>query len=157
VNVAIREARPDDAETLFAIQKAASLAAFADVYPPDRYPYPDEAILGRWRAVVADPDAAALVAERDGEAVGAAAVRADWLDGFYVVPELWGAGVAPPFHDAAVERIRAYGSERAHLWVLEANPRARRFYERRGWQLNGETRVVPFPPHPLDVGYSLEL
>jgi len=40
--------------------------------------------------------------------------------------------------------------------VLEENARARRFYERRGWQENGRTRVVPFPPNPLDVGYTLD-
>jgi hypothetical protein len=40
--------------------------------------------------------------------------------------------------------------------VLEDNARARRFYERHGWQENGETRVVPFPPNPLDVGYLLD-
>jgi hypothetical protein len=37
------------------------------------------------------------------------------------------------------------------------NARARRFYEKRGWRLNGNERVVPFPPHPLDVGYSIDL
>jgi hypothetical protein len=41
--------------------------------------------------------------------------------------------------------------------VLEQNARARRFYERRGWVLDGTERVVPFPPHPLDVGYTLSL
>ena len=35
----------------------------------------------------------------------------------------------------------------------EANERARSFYERRGWRLNGETRVVPFL-QPLDVGHA---
>ena len=32
-----------------------------------------------------------------------------------------------------------------------------RFYERRGWGENGTTRVVPYPPNPLDVGYSRAL
>jgi hypothetical protein len=41
--------------------------------------------------------------------------------------------------------------------VLEENRRARRFYERRGWELNGTSRQIEFPPHPLDVGYSLDL
>ena len=39
------------------------------------------------------------------------------------------------------------------LWVLEENRRARRFYEKCGWRLSGDSRVVEFPPHPLDVGY----
>lgn len=45
---------------------------------------------------------------------------------------------------------------RCSLWVLEANERARSFYVRRGWRPNGDTRVVPFPPRPLDVGYTID-
>jgi hypothetical protein len=36
------------------------------------------------------------------------------------------------------------------------NARARRFYERRGWRENGDSRVVAYPTNPLDVGYSLD-
>ena len=43
------------------------------------------------------------------------------------------------------------------LWTLEANVRARAFYERRGWQLDGTTKTTRHPPHPVDVGYSLDL
>jgi hypothetical protein len=67
-----------------------------------------------------------------------------------------GRGVAPPRHAAAVEAIAAAHSE-ARLWCLEGNARARRFYERNGWREYGTSRVVPFPPHPIDIGYSLEL
>lgn len=41
--------------------------------------------------------------------------------------------------------------------VLEQNTRARRFYEKCGWRLNGDTRIVSFPPYPTDVGYTIEL
>jgi hypothetical protein len=41
--------------------------------------------------------------------------------------------------------------------VLEGNTRARRFYERRGWSEDGTSRIVEFPPHPIDLGYALEL
>ena len=37
---------------------------------------------------------------------------------------------------------------------LEENWDARRFYERRGWRLTEERRVVPFPPNPIDVQYA---
>jgi len=49
------------------------------------------------------------------------------------------------------------GAEGGQLEVIEANERARRFYERHGWRENGETRVVPYPPNPIDVGYTIEL
>jgi GNAT superfamily N-acetyltransferase len=97
------------------------------------------------------------VAEIDVEAVGAAAIEGDWLNGFYVLPERWGGDVASALHEAVLDAIRATGAASAHLWVLEANARARRFYERRGWRENGTTRVVPYPPRPIDVGYSLDL
>jgi hypothetical protein len=42
----------------------------------------------------------------------------------------------------------------ARLWTLTENHRARAFYEKRGWCLTGRTRVVPFPPYPLDVEYA---
>jgi RimJ/RimL family protein N-acetyltransferase len=59
-------------------------------------------------------------------------------------------------HDRALEVVRGLGSMRCHLWVLEENARARRFYERHGWRENGRTRAVPYPPNPLDVGYTLD-
>ena len=157
MDVRIRLAGPDEAEMLFEIQKAASLAGLGHIFPADRFPYPDDAVRERWREVVAGPEHQALVAETDGEAVGVAAIEGDWLNGFYVLPDGWGSNVAPALHEAVVDSIRAAGAATAHLWVLEANARARRFYERLGWSENGTTRVVPYPPNPIDVGYSLDL
>ena len=147
----VRDSGPHEAETAFAIQREASLAALAHVYPPADYPYPDCAVRDNWRSF----GGRVLLAERDGVPVGVAGVEGQWLSGFYVVPAEWGTGVAAQLHAAAVEAIAA-GHGKGKLWCLEDNARARRFYERRGWRLNGETRVVPFPPNPLDVGYTLD-
>ena len=130
------------------LQRAASLAGFAHVFPPELHPFPDDAVRTRWR----DFAGAILLAERDGRPVGLAAFEACWLHGLYVVPEEWGSGIAGELHDAATAAMVDCAELR--LWTLEENHRARRFYERRGWRLNGETRVVPYPPGPLDVGYS---
>jgi GNAT superfamily N-acetyltransferase len=137
------------AELLAAIQEEASLAGFAHIYPPELYPFPRESVLARWRT-------AAEQVFVEGEA-GFVAVRPPWLDALYVRPAAWGTGVAARLHDRAVEALREAGVERARLWVLEENRRARRFYERRGWVLDGTSRVVEFPPNPLDLGYSLDL
>ena len=157
MDVRIRLARVDEAEVLFEIQKAASLAGLGHIFPADRFPYPDDAVRERWREVVAGPDHQAFVAEMDGQAVGVAAIERDWLNGFYVLPERWGSNVAPALHEAVVDAILTTGAVSAHLWVLEANMRARRFYEHRRWRENGTTRVVPYPPNPIDLGYSLKL
>ena len=152
----LRDASAADVETLYAIQRAGSLAAFARIFPPARYPFPDDAVRARWREAVTDPSRRVLLAERGGGAVGLVAFRPGSLEALYVMPDEWGGGVGSALHDRAVGELRPLGNE-ARLWVLEANARARRFYERRGWQLDGRERVVPFPPHPVDVGYTLSL
>jgi diamine N-acetyltransferase len=157
VDVVLRPAEPDEAEAAVAVQRAASLAALAHIFPPDRYPFPDEAVLDRWRTALADPARRVVLAERAGTPVGVLLTAPDWLEGLYVVPEEWGSGVAVLLHDEAVRAARERGVEHLHLWVLEDNHRARRFYERRGWKPNERRRRVPYPPHPDDVGYTLEL
>jgi GNAT superfamily N-acetyltransferase len=61
----------------------------------------------------------------------------------FVLPEWWGRGVAPALHGAAVAEMRARGYERARLFTPSASPRARRFYERRGWRPVGEEWFEP--------------
>jgi GNAT superfamily N-acetyltransferase len=149
----MRRAGPDDLETLLAIQKDASLAGFAHIYPPELYPYPDEGVREQTLQTLAD-GAVALI---DDAAEGFALVTGGWLQKLYVRPSAWGTGVAGELHDGALDELRELGGEEAQLWTLEHNDRARRFYEKRGWKLNGRTRVVPFPPYPIDVGYSVDL
>jgi GNAT superfamily N-acetyltransferase len=148
MSLSIRRSSRDEAETHFAIQRAASLAGLSHIYPPDEYPYPDDAIRERWR----EATGTVLLAEGDGRPLGVAAVDACWLHGLYVVPDAWGTGVAQALHDAALAELPDCAEVK--LWVLGENRRARRFYEKSGWRPNGTTRVVEYPPHPLDVGYS---
>src|SRR5439155_23594080 len=79
----IRLSGPAEADTHFAIQRAACVEAFPRIFPPELYPFPDDEVLRRWR----DFAGVVLVAERDGTAVGIAGVEACWLHGFYVLPE----------------------------------------------------------------------
>jgi GNAT superfamily N-acetyltransferase len=152
----IREARKDEGPILAAVCELASLAALGHIFPPETYPYPREAVHARWIAAVRDRKARALLALDDDEPVGAACVTRGWLQGLYVVPGRWGTGLADALHDRALDEVRALHSKSGRLWVLEDNIGARRFYERRGWRENGDTRVVEFPPNPLDIGYTLD-
>jgi GNAT superfamily N-acetyltransferase len=153
----IRGAGPDEAETLAAIQRDASLAALGHIFPPELYPFPLEAVQERWQDALADGEITILVAEEEGALVGVAGCRSEWLDGLYVRPEWWSRGVGRGLHDDVLARLRDRGSPLCNLWVLEHNDRARRFYERLGWAENGDSRVVPFPPNPTDLGYSIAL
>ena len=153
----IRHARPDDAETLFAVQRDACLVAFAHIFPPDRYPFPDEDVLANWRDVLAEHGTEVHVAEVDGEAVGVVSLGNGFLSTLYVVLSQQGTGVGTALHDLALERLRVHGNYVAKLWTLEENRSGRRYYEKRGWTLTDETRVVPFPPNPIDVQYAKTL
>ena len=56
---------------------------------------------------------------------------------FYLLPEVWGSGLATELMNHTETRLRAEGFDTAVLWVLKDNPRARNFYVRQGWQLTG--------------------
>ena len=154
---AIRAADADEAGALLEIQRAASVAAFAHIYPPELYPFPDEEVLALWGDALRDPQIDVYVAEVAGRAVGSVSVDDQWLRTLYVLPAYWSRGVGSALLEHGLSRMRERGALRAKLWTLEENGDGRRFYERRGWTLTGETRDVPFPPNPIDVQYAREL
>lgn len=83
-----------------------------------------------------------LVARADsGSMAGFAYVGDGWLYAIHVHPDWIGRGVGLALMTAARETLRGLGFERVALWVLEDNERARRFYERDGWRLSGQSRV----------------
>lgn len=109
-----------------------------------------------------------LVAEVDGEVVGwvtCGASRDDdpdaadgELHGIYVDPRAWGKGVGPALMRATLDLLRERGFREATLWVLDDNPRARRFYEREGWRVDGATQSDTFFDIPVDeVRYRITL
>lgn len=58
----------------------------------------------------------------------------------YVPQEHWGAGIGTALLAAGLDGLRADGFTEATLWVLADNPRARAFYEREGWVVDGAER-----------------
>lgn len=153
----VRRAADDDVETLLTIQREAAVVAFAHVFPQDLYPFPDDDIREHWRELVADHVGEVYLAEQDGEALGSVSVGEEFLRTLYVRPRAQGMGIGSRLHDLALERLRHRGCTVAKLWTLEENWPARAFYESRGWRLTDVTRVVPFPPNPLDVQYEKKL
>jgi ribosomal protein S18 acetylase RimI-like enzyme len=79
------------------------------------------------------------------------------LYAIYALPEAWGSGIGPALMTAALAALRATGFATASLWVLEDNPRARRFYEREGWTQRGlrEEEVLGIPIR--EAGYLIGL
>lgn len=108
-----------------------------------------------WRARLADdsPDRLTLKAVHAGHLVGFACVLRDedpaWgplLDNLHVRPDLKGLGLGSRLLQACREWAAAVApSSPMHLWVIEGNLPARRFYDRRGGTLT-ERRIVNVPP-----------
>ena len=143
----------EDAELCVGIARASAVAGFRHVFPPELYEYPADTVRADWMAALTNPDAETYIAFEEDEAVGAVSLSDGVLQTLYVMPERWGRGVGNGLHDFALDRLREADVQEARLWTLTENHRARAFYEKRGWTLTGRTRVVPFPPYPIDVEY----
>jgi ribosomal protein S18 acetylase RimI-like enzyme len=144
----------EDAELCFGIARAAALAGFQHVFPPDQYEFPGDALRADWISALIDPDGETYIALEGDEAVGVVSVGDGVLQTLYVLPACWSRGIGSRLHDLALARLREANVQEARLWTLTENHRARAFYEKRGWSLTGRTRVVPLPPHPIDVEYA---
>lgn len=88
-----------------------------------------------------------LVAEDSGKPVGFSLIGDSGDDGWgellaiYVHPDWWGAGHGHELMIASERELTSLGFDRAMLWVLESNQRARDFYERHGWALAKPIRL----------------
>ena len=154
--LSIRAARPDDAEALFTIHRESATTAYVEIFPPDRYRFPDAQMRKVWAEALCSDDTSVVIAERAGSPVGFATVSPGWLRNLFVLPSEWGRGAGAALHDEALALLRRDRAI-AHLWVLEANERARRFYEARGWREDGGRSRSEFPPHPVELRYALRL
>jgi GNAT superfamily N-acetyltransferase len=141
--------------------------AYQHVFGAERLAALDVAVREeRWRQRLARPESreAVFVAEDDGHVVGFAScgerrdVPAEGeLYAIYALPESWGSGAGPLLMTAVLTALRESGVSSAILWVLEDNPRARRFYEREGWTRSGR-REEEFLGVPItEVGYRITL
>jgi RimJ/RimL family protein N-acetyltransferase len=147
-----------DLDELVDLQEQAAVVALANVFPQDLYPFPRNAILERWRREIEDPSIYTYVcADDSNELAGFAAIRENELLHFGVALPLFGSGVANALHDYVVGRLlETTESEHFRLRVFEENPRARRFYEKQGWQISGQRTQTTFPPHPWLVEYRID-
>lgn len=150
-----RPAVPADAEALRDLERDASLLALAHIFPPDADPYPGDAVLARWRRVIAEPGVAVEVLDALDGADGHrrldcfVAYDDQVLRHLAVRPEQWGRGLGR----AAVMRAEARMSCR-RLWCLRDNARARGLYEHLGWATTGRERPTEWPPYPVEVEYA---
>jgi RimJ/RimL family protein N-acetyltransferase len=152
--VNLRPATETDLDSLLEVQEEGAVRALSHIFPQGTHPFPREEVRSRWAEELADPGIRAyVITNNDEEVVGFAATRDDELLHFGTAVETWGTGTAAAAHDALLRALAADGVVQARLRVFEENHRARRFYEKLGWEETGERSRTSFPPHPVLVEY----
>jgi GNAT superfamily N-acetyltransferase len=149
---AVRRATPEDARAIAEVHVATWRATYVGIIPQEILDALDvDAREADWATWVRAGDSVTFVAEDGGRVVGFASAGPcrgfedlGELYAIYVLPRFWGTGAGSSLMAAAVEWLAARWSAAA-LWVAEENPRARRFYERRGW-LPDDHRVEEVAP-----------
>ena len=153
----VRRARPEDAAEIAAVHVRTWQAAYEHVFGAERLAGldPERRRLG-WERALSErfEEEDVFVAEQDGTVVAfasAGAARDEPGEGelyaIYALPEAWGGGAGSALMREALAALRGRGFLDAILWVLEDNPRARRFYEREGWRLDDGEWARKVEPH----------
>jgi GNAT superfamily N-acetyltransferase len=162
VGSTVRRAEPDDSEAIAAVHVATWRAAYHGLIPQEYLDGLDVTQRAEmWRGVLtADPGARAagrvLVAEDDAGGVtgfvafgplGRGESRTTTVGEVYAIyadPGHWGQAVGHVLMQAALDTLPRMGFRTAHLWALEGNERAERFYLRHGWVVDGGRREEEF-------------
>jgi GNAT superfamily N-acetyltransferase len=147
--VAIRPARPEDAEAVAEIWRL----GWRDGHLGN---VPDELVKARtpesFSSRAAELVGRTAVAVVDGEVAGFTMVHGDEVEQVYVAAHHRGSGVAAAVLAEAERRVRENGHGTAWLAVVARNARARRFYERHGWTDEGPfDHQAPGPNGPITV------
>ena len=149
MSVIYRDATVSDAEALSALGTATFVATFGHLYQPgDLEIFLQNHSLDAWAKELADPAFAVRVAELDGNMVGYTKLgpphlpfeprgEAAELRQLYVVEEMKGQGIAKVLIEWIIDRARDRRADHLYLSVFTDNHRARRFYEKYGFEPEG--------------------
>lgn len=106
-----------------------------------------------WHDILSKPkgNADTLVAEADGKIVGFCSVskcrdedmpeNTGELWAIYVDKDYAGKGIGTALLNKGLNILRDQGFDKATLWVLTSNDKTRRWYESKGWKVEGKTKT----------------
>jgi len=159
---AVRRATSIDARAIAEVHVATWRGAYAHVFPAqvlDALSVDEREQM--WRQIAWADAMGLFVAEEERGVVGFVNVGESRdlpgegeLYAIYVHPDEWGSGAGASLLEAGREWLEQRYST-AILWVLEDNPRARRFYEREGWVPDGRRTDVVRGVEVAEVRYRL--
>jgi ribosomal protein S18 acetylase RimI-like enzyme len=169
----VRDATVDDAPGIARVHTRTWQIAYDHVFPTHRLAgIVEEHRAEQWRVMLAKPESRVhTVVVDDEDAVAgfanfgptqdpeASPEHVAELYAVYVLPEAWGRGIGRALMGEVLARLRADGYREAILWVIEDNPRTRRYYERAGWEFDGgekEEAVLDIPVRQVRYRIALE-
>ncbi|MBL7256877.1 GNAT family N-acetyltransferase [Paractinoplanes lichenicola] len=151
-----------------AVHQRSRVAAYAGILSASTLALRTEEAFGEWwteryrwekdthRMTVAVDDSGAVIGFSyvgPSETPGAVELYA-----IHVLPPVLGTGVGRLLMVDALSSLATLGEDRAVLWVLEENLRAREFYEAGGWTADGGTREEPVNGEPVaQLRYTIDL
>lgn len=149
-----RVAGPADAVPLRDLERRANLVGLAHVF--GTRPFPDGAVLARWRSTLGEPRVVVDVVEAGpGRLRAVSAYDGERLRHLAVDPDHWGEGLGAAGVGRAVDVLSTAGATPV-LWCLADNHRARALYARLGWRRTGAERPAPWPPYPVEQEHRLD-
>ena len=169
MTVEYRDATVDDAGELSSLGAHTFTATFGHLYQPgDLALFLKSHSIEAWERELTDPAFAVRVAELDGKMVGYAKFgpphlpfeprgKAAELRQLYVVEEMKGQGVAHALIDWVIEQARDQRADHLYLSVFTENHRARRFYEKLGFEAEGTYHFMVGSHADEDIVMRLEL
>lgn len=149
MDITYRTATIEDAELMSKLGASTFLETFGHLYQPgDIELFLQNHRPEAWAKELGDPAYEVRIAELDGEPVGFIKLgpphlpfeprgEAAELRQLYLVKKAQGTGAAQALVDWLVERARDRGADHLYLSVFTDNHRARRFYEKLGFEAEG--------------------
>jgi ribosomal protein S18 acetylase RimI-like enzyme len=149
MTIIYRDAAPADAAALDRLFNTSFCDTFAHLYSAENLcAFLSSFGVADWEKQLRDPAFACRIAEADGVLVGYVKlgplkipVETDLssmlLDQLYVLKKHHGSGIARELMDWALAEAKRRGSEALYLTVYIDNHRAKRFYERYGFEAVG--------------------
>ena len=165
----IRLATETDVDEIARIHVAAWRCAYAKIVPQHYLANLSvEESARRWRGLLADSNRRTAVVESEAHCLigwasyGKSREALDYAVGelyaIYVGHEHWGTAVGRNLLQHVIDGLSQLQLTGMTLWVLERNRRARRFYEKAGFQANGATKTVSIGGRELtEMRYSRSL
>ncbi|MES2171145.1 MAG: GNAT family N-acetyltransferase [Actinomycetota bacterium] len=145
MNTVVRRAELLDAPAIARVHLAAHLEAYSHVIDPALLEdFTLEMREGVWAKSLEHGGSDVWVAERDGEIVGFSSSGPPRDDPPARPLELWSLYLLQSEHGSGAGQLLldvAVADRPTSLWVLGQNPRARRFYERNGFALDGAQKL----------------